>query len=280
MSDRKYKAVLVGAAGGIGSAIARAIARRCDRLLLVGRDERRLNDLASTLGADALRVVADIGTVSGRSAVFDAARRAPGIDLLINCAGTSEFGWLADQGDDAVERVVRTNLIAPMQLVRRLLPLLQDEPRATIVNIGSIFGYLGYPGCAAYSASKFGLRGFTEALRRELAGGSVQVAYLAPRSTRTPFNSDAMYALNARLGVAVDHPEVVAQALLRLLAAPRRERLIGFPEALVARVNQLLPALVDRVLARQLPVIRQHVRSEASTASSGLSDFRSKENLR
>jgi short-subunit dehydrogenase len=138
--------------------------------------------------------------------------------------------------------------------------LLRTASKAQIINVGSIFGYLGYPGCAAYSASKFGLRGFTEALRRELADGPVRVMYLAPRSTRTPFNSDAMYALNERLRVAVDDPQVVARALLRLLDAPGRERLLGFPERLFARMNQLMPALIDSALRRQLPIIRAHAR--------------------
>jgi short-subunit dehydrogenase len=270
MSLRRYRAIVVGATGGIGNAITRALAPRCDALLLVGRNAPCLEGLAQAIGgaSSVSFVAADIGTAAGCATVLEAARRMAGVDLVVNSAGTGQFAWLADLSDEAVERIVVTNLLGPMQLVRRLLPLLQEQPAATIVNVGSIFGYLGYPGCAAYSASKFGLRGFTEALRRELAGGPVRVMYLAPRSTRTPLNSDAMYALNARLGVAVDDPQVVAQALLRLLAAPRRERLLGFPEALFARLNQLLPGIVDHALARQLPHIRRHARGGDDVATS------------
>jgi len=269
MRPSKYRALLVGATGGIGSAIARALAPHCDALLLVGRNAEGLRELAHVLdGAGPVTfVAADIGTESGRAAVLDGVRRQRGIDLLVNCAGTGGFGWLADQSDESVEAIVAINLVAPMQLVRRLLPVLESQRASTIVNVGSIFGYIGYPGCAAYSASKFGLRGFSEALRRELAGGPVRVAYLAPRSTRTRLNSDAMYALNESLGVAVDDPEIVAQALLRLLARPRRERLLGFPEALFARLNQLVPGLVDKAMARQLPQIRTHARGEGSPAA-------------
>jgi len=264
MKLARYRALLVGATGGIGSAIAHALAPHCDTLLLVGRNAEGLDALASAIGParSVACVAADIGTVSGRAAVLDGVRRQGGIDLLVNCAGTGAFGWLADQSEASIDAIVAINLVAPMQLVRGLLPILEAQPASTIVNVGSIFGYLGYPGCAAYSASKFGLRGFTEALRRELAGGRVRVAYLAPRSTRTRLNSDAMYALNESLGVAVDEPEVVAQALLRLLSTPRRERLLGFPEALFARLNQLVPGLVDKALARQLPQIRRHARGD------------------
>jgi len=120
-------------------------------------------------------------------------------------------------------------------------------------------GYLGYPGQAAYCASKFALRGFSEALRRELADGPVRVLHLAPRATRTAMNGAAACALNAELGVAMDEPAEVARALLALLRRPVRERLLGRPEALFARLNQLLPGLLDRVLRRQLPVIRRFV---------------------
>jgi short-subunit dehydrogenase len=264
MSARRFRAVLTGAAGGIGSEIARTLAPRCDALLLVGRNAGRLADLQRRLRDPGTRIVeADVASAAGRDAVAAAARDvAGGVDLLINNAGASAFAWLADQDDEALERMVRTNLLAPMQLTRALLPLLETQTSAYVVNVGSIFGYLGYPGCAAYSATKFGLRGFSEALRRELADGPVRVMYLAPRSTRTPANSDAMYALNERLRVAVDDPRVVARALMRLLRARRGERLMGFPERLFARMNQLAPGLVDGSLRRKLPVIRAHARND------------------
>ena len=269
MSARRFRVLLTGASGGLGSAIAGALAPHCDALLLVGRNAKRLGELEATLNTRCSRSVqADIGTTAGREAVFTAARDIDGgIDVLINNAGTGAFSWLADQDDEALGRIIAANVVAPMQLTRKLLPLLQEQPSAAIINVGSIFGYIGYPGCAVYSASKFGLRGFTEALRRELADTAVRVMYFAPRSTRTPFNSDAMYALNDRLGVAVDEPELVAQALLRLLRAPGRERLLGFPERLFARINQVMPALVDAALRRQLPIIRAHARDHELPSS-------------
>ncbi|MET0679444.1 MAG: SDR family oxidoreductase [Burkholderiales bacterium] len=267
----RYRAVLTGAGGGIGAAMAAALAPMCEILLLVGRDAARLSAVQrelARLGTQSRAITADLTTVSGRDAVLRAAVETPGgVDLLINNAGTSEFAWLADQCDGAVERIVQINAIAPMQLTRRLLPLLQAQRAATIVNVGSTFGYLGYPGCAAYSASKFALRGFTEALRRELADGPVKVAYFAPRATRTALNSDALVALNTELGVAMDAPDAVAAALVRLVRRPAREARLGMPEKLFARLNQLLPGLVDGVLLRQLPRIRGHARGRVPRAA-------------
>jgi short-subunit dehydrogenase len=253
----KYRAVLTGASGGIGRAMAAALAPHCDSLVLVGRDAARL----SSLPKNATIVSADLTTADGRDTVAFA---SPNVNLLVNNAGVSEFTSFAGQSDAAIERILATNALAPMQLTRRLLPSLLAQPAACIVNVGSIMGYLGYPGCAAYSASKFALRGFSEALRRELADTRVKVMVLAPRTTRTAMNSRALDALNAELGNACDGPERVAKTLLHLLEHPVKERLIGMPEALFARINQLAPSLVDRALRRQLPQIRRHLAKETA----------------
>ncbi|HSC97098.1 MAG TPA: SDR family oxidoreductase [Burkholderiales bacterium] len=265
MRPARYRAVLTGATGGIGRAMALRLAPLCESLLLVGRGGAALAALVREIeaaGGHARAVPADLTTAAGREAVLrGAAESRAGINLLVNNAGVGEFAWLADQDDAALERIVCLNVLAPMQLTRRLLPLLLAQPAARIVNVGSIFGYIGYAGHAAYSASKFALRGFSEALRRELADGPVRVTYFAPRATRTAMNGTAMCALNAELGIAMDPPESVAAALVALLEKPARERPLGMPERLFARLNQIVPGLVDRVLLRHLPVIRRHARS-------------------
>jgi short-subunit dehydrogenase len=263
-----YRAVLTGATGGIGRAMALRLAPLCESLILAGRDAAALAAVARDVeaaGGRAQLIAADLTMASGRDAVLRAATETPGgIDLLVNNAGAGDFAWLADQDDAALERIVRVNVLAPMQLTRRLLPLLAAQRAAHIVNVGSIFGYLGYPGHAAYSASKFALRGFSEALRRELADGPVRVIYFAPRATQTAMNGAAMRALNMELGIAMDTPESVATALVRLLDNPVAERPLGMPERLFALVNQVAPRFVDLALRRQLPVIRRHARETQS----------------
>jgi short-subunit dehydrogenase len=274
MSAPRYRAVLTGAAGGIGRAIAVRLAPLCQSLVLVGRDGATLSTLLHEIenaGGRARMVIADLGLAAGRDAVLRAARETDGgVDLLINNAGAGEFAWLADQDDEALERILRVNVLAPIALTRLLLPLLLAQRAARIINVGSIFGYLGYPGYAAYSASKFALRGFSEALRRELADGPVSVAYFAPRATRTAMNAAAVSRLNAALGVAMDEPAAVAAALMQSLQRPAGERLLGMPERFFARLNQIVPSLVDRALRRQLPVIRRHARGEPRPISKGV----------
>jgi short-subunit dehydrogenase len=256
--------VLTGASGGIGRAMAHALAPHCDGLLLAGRDARQLVALRDALRdrqALPLCVVAgDLTRDAARRQVLDAALAMPRpVDLLINNAGVGEFHEFESQEADAIERLIDINLVAPMQLVRMLLPLLRQAPRAQVVNVGSIFGYLGYPGVAAYCASKFGLRGFSQALRRELADTTVDVRYFAPRATQTGLNSPAMSALNRELGVREDTPDAVAGMLLAFLASRAPERRIGFPESLYAFLNQLLPRLNDGAIRARLETIRKHL---------------------
>ena len=121
-----------------------------------------------------------------------------------------------------------------------------------------MFGSLGYPGFAAYSATKFALRGFTEALRRELADSKIGVHYFAPRATRTGMNTSAVDRMNAELKVAMDPPAQVAAAACSMLEAGKTGVVFGWPEKLFVRINALLPGVVDGSLRKQLPVIRRH----------------------
>jgi short-subunit dehydrogenase len=146
--------------------------------------------------------------------------------------------------------VIATNLIAPMQLTRALLPLLCTRTEASVLNLGSVLGRLGLPGFSVYSASKFGLRGFSEALRRELADTPVRVQYLGPRTVATAFNGAKAQAYNRATASGSDAPELVAKAVVRMLAGGRAERFLGFPEKLAVRINGALPGVLDGAFAK------------------------------
>ena len=130
-----------------------------------------------------------------------------------------------------------------------------------IVNLGSVFGAIGYPGNAVYSATKFGLRG----IQRGACGanwdpGSIGVLYLAPRATRTPLNPPAVNELNAALGNQVDEPAFVAERVLEAIGGARGVVTFGWPERLFVKVNALLPRLVDGAIGSKLPVIQKFAR--------------------
>jgi short-subunit dehydrogenase len=249
--------VLTGATGGIGRVIARQLSDKGADLVLVARNPDRLFGLAGQFGDRNHRAVAaDLSTPEGRSSVAEACR--DGVSLLINCAGISDFGLFGQSAPDTIGSLIEVNLMSPILLCLELLPFLERESEARIINIGSTFGSIGYPGFSTYCATKFGLRGFTEALRRELADSSVAVSYIAPRATRTDLNTDSIVAMNNALGTAMDEPAVVAAAVMRdIQGASSANRYVGWPEKLFVRINALFPGLVDNSLRKQLPTIRR-----------------------
>jgi short-subunit dehydrogenase len=260
MDCRGKQVLLTGATGGIGQAIAVELDRAGAALTLVGRSEDKLAGLRGRLGGGHASIAADLNDAAQRETVVRHCEEA-GLDIFVNTVGVMDFRLFEEQDAAAIESMVLTNLLAPMLLCRRLVPLLKQRDAAAIVNIGSIFGSIGHPGFSAYCASKFGLRGFTEALQRELHDSSVRVSYLAPRATRTDLNSSAVIALNEALGNATDTPERVAGELLKVLGDKRRQRYMGWPENLFVRLNSVFPGLVHQALARKLHIIRHHAKS-------------------
>ncbi|MCQ4320484.1 SDR family oxidoreductase [Stutzerimonas stutzeri] len=261
MQLRDARILLTGASGGIGRALVERLCAGEARLLLVGRDSLALEAVARRFPGQVSLVCADLSQRIGRHTVLAAARRFGALNCVINAAGVNQFSLLEEQDEDAIARLIDVNVTATLQLTHLLLPLLRQQPQALLVNLGSTFGSIGYPGFAAYCASKFALRGFSEALRRELADSHVKVLYIAPRATRTTMNSDDVVAMNDELKVEMDDPQEVARQIVHAITVEREELYLGWPEKLFVRLNGLLPRLVDQALRKQLPVIKRFARA-------------------
>lgn len=252
--------VLTGACGGIGACIAGDLATAGARLLLVGRERKALEHLRATLPSAPqghMILVANLRDEEGRDALLQACAPAQ-IDILINNAGQGEFNLLDQTSSDTIAGLLDLNLNVPIQLTRLLLPILKTRPTAAIINIGSALGSIAYPGYSVYSASKFGLRGFSEALRRELSDSNVRVMHFSPRATLTSLNDAKVLALNTALGTAMDAPELVARALCKRILRDRwQASVFGWPERFYALLNALNPAFTDGAIAKQLPEIKR-----------------------
>jgi short-subunit dehydrogenase len=257
MELKRARIVLTGATGGLGEALAGQLSAAGAALLLTGRNAQQLARLAPLAGAGGCVLQADLGTPEGIAAVATAGREF-NANALVNNAGIGGFGLLAGQAEESVARILATNLTAPIQLTRAMLPGLLAQPEAAVVNVGSAFGSIPFAGFAAYSAAKTGLRGFSQALRRELADSPVRVIHVAPRAIDTPLNSAAVIALNKALGNACDSPAAVAARIVRMLEDDTPDASIGFPERLFAWLNGCAPSLVDRGVRGKLAVIKQH----------------------
>ncbi|MBW2941196.1 SDR family oxidoreductase [Zhongshania aquimaris] len=256
--------VLTGACGGIGRALAVAFANAGHNLVLVGRSPDALAALREGLVRPRSHryLVADLSSAAAITELCTDIADGPPIDVLVNNAGVSSFGLFVETDDALVEHMLQLNVLAPMRLCKGLMPLLLKSQNAALINIGSGFGSIGYAGFTAYCASKFGLRGFTEALQRELANEKIAIHYLAPRAVNTAMNSDKVVAMNAELGNTADEPEVVAAAALAMLRLNKSSnRYLGWPERFFVRLNALFPTVVSGALKKQLGAILRHAKS-------------------
>jgi short-subunit dehydrogenase len=253
-----YTAVITGASSGIGEATARRLAREPGtRLILVARREERLAALAAELGS-ATVVVADLtdpGTPARIRAVVEAEHGGT-LQMLVNNAGAR---WSADFGDEGwanVERHMRVNFEAPVRLTEALLPALRAaaptaaaDRRVCIVNVASTAARVGRPGAGAYSASKFALAGWSDALFNEELPHGVHVGLVLPGFVRTegfPARELIGHPLKRRL---VAEPELVAEAILQAGPGGRAERFVPRFYAVPALLRAVAPSLIRRATA-------------------------------
>ncbi len=208
---------VVGASGALGSLIVAELAARGARLLVVGRDADRL----AALGAG-VPVVAELGDARAGEAVADAAREhLGGLDGLLNAAGVVAFGALADTPDEVVEEVFLTNVLGPLFLLRRVLPLL-EESQGFVLQISAVVAERPMPRMAVYSASKAALSAVATALRTELRRSRVDVYDVRPPHTETGLASRPLAGQAPGLPAGKD-PADVARRIVDALVAGEQD---------------------------------------------------------
>ncbi len=257
MEIRDKKVLLTGAAGGMGRLLARALHERGAHLALVDANAEGLEETARELER-ARAIPGDLSTIDGCKAIAEAAVAELGqVDILINLAGVMSFRCYEDESHEMLDLVIRVNLLGAMHLTRALLPAMLERNAGRIINVGSVFGSIGFAYFTAYSASKFGLRGFSEALRRELHDTNIKVMYVAPRAVRTPLNTGRIMRMGEAVKMNMDDPETVVRQILKAIDNDKKEVYIGFPESFFVQVNVRFPRLVDRALAAQNRIARK-----------------------
>ena len=182
-------AILTGAGGGIGSAMAKMLASLGFHLVLVGRTESKLIRAAEEAGCagDALILTGDLTDEAFVGRIIpETLRRFGGLDLLINNAGTLVAKPITETGWDELDNILKTNVYAPYMLCRDAVAPLKKSDCATIINIGSIVSYVGYAEQSAYSTSKHALLGLTKALAQAVYKDGIRVHLLAPGGVDTP----------------------------------------------------------------------------------------------
>jgi short-subunit dehydrogenase len=248
---RPRVALVTGASSGIGEATVRRLAREPGlSLVLVARREERLSELESELGAERVSYVAvDLLDDDAPARVRDHVIERHGrLDLLVNNAGAAWRARFADGGWDNVRRTMAINFDAQVRLTEALLELLRASAPSAIVNVSSTAGRVARAGSGAYSASKFALAGWSDALWAEELAHGVHVGLVLPGFIATEGFPQSELTAKPWTRWVVSTPEHAAEAIFQAGIERRAERYVPRPYAIAAGLRVLAPALVRRVL--------------------------------
>ncbi|MGL6097567.1 MAG: SDR family NAD(P)-dependent oxidoreductase [Fimbriiglobus sp.] len=245
------RVLVTGASQGIGRAIAVEAAKRGCKVLAAARSQPLLDELAAEVrksGGTIETVPADVTSPADRQAMADAAERHfGGLDVLVNNAGIGATGHFMDSSPDTLRQIFEVNYFGTCEVTRLFLPILKQGKSPAIVNISSVFGRRGWAARSLYSASKFAVAGWSEALRAELAKDGIDVLIVNPGLTQTNFSKNL---LENTAKISLDHQrgmssEDVATATLAAIAAGKIETTLTFNGKLVVLVNRFLPWIID-----------------------------------
>lgn len=254
------RVLITGASGGIGAALATSLSARGARLVLFARGEERLRAVAESLGDrsenQAVAVVGDVADGDARARAIQAAvDRFGGLDLLVNNAGIGALGPFAELPEEAFNQVLEVNLLSPIRLIREALPHLREAAagpdRPAVVQIGSILAHRAIPNYTAYCASKFGLHGFSQSLRPELARQGIDLLEVDPGPTESDFHRNVVHSARPPSGgQGRTSAKAVAEATCRALQRGARSIVPSVTGRLLLAANRVAPGVVDWAVSR------------------------------
>jgi short-subunit dehydrogenase len=236
--------IVTGASAGVGEATAKLCVRQGANVVLAARDSKALDALAAALGPRSRAVVTDVSKAADCQALMKASLDAFGrIDGLVNNAGYNSRGAVETVALENLEHILEVNLKAPIRLCKLVLPHLRASGGGAIVNVASLAGRVPLDHEATYSATKFGLRGFSFAMAEELAGSGITVSVVSPGPIETGFIlkeiADVPDMVFSQPMATADE---VARAIVASLEDGKRERVMNFASGLLAHVAYLAPS--------------------------------------
>jgi NADP-dependent 3-hydroxy acid dehydrogenase YdfG len=251
--------LVTGASSGIGEVTARFFGDRGYRVVLAARRFDRLEALSRTIqdaGGQALPVAADVSNLEDIQNLVGAALEEFGqIDVLFNNAGFGRLAWLEDLDPvKDIEAQLQVNLNGVIQTTRAVLPYMIERRSGHIINMASMAGLIATPTYSIYAAGKFAVRGFSEALRREVGVLGIHVSVIYPGGVRTEFGEHTGAKFKTRTTTPASlklAPEDVARAVFGVVRRPRRTVVLPWVMVLVAWANTLSPGFIDWFIERR-----------------------------
>ncbi len=271
MSFSGQTAWITGASSGIGAALAKALARQGARLVLSGRNVAALEAIAAECGAALVLPfeITDMAAIAPE--VEQAWEWSGGIDMLFNNAGISQRSLAVDTSFAVYERIIGVDLLAPIALTQAILPQMVARGSGRLVMISSIAGKVGVPLRTAYSAAKFGLIGYSDALRAETAHLGLKVHVIVPGSIRTDVSRNALTADGSRREAsdkAIDNgiaPDKAAAEMLAAIVRDEREIIIAAgPEQALGELRRTPEALFDQMAGLMTSGYAEKMKAEGS----------------
>jgi len=253
---------ITGASSGIGEALAMELAKQGAVLVLTARRTERLERFkAGAPDPGKVHLLpGDLTDGDGIAALAAQAQQLEGrIDLLVNNAGIGQRSKALDTAIADVRRLIEINFFAPVALTNAVLPGMLARGNGHIAIISSVAGYVGTPLRSSYAASKHAVRGYYDSLRAELHDTGVKVTIVCPGYINTEITEHAIAAGGREHGLrdkAISKgltPQVCAQAIVKAMAKGKSEISIGGPEVMAIYLKRFFPALVERVVPRQVP---------------------------
>lgn len=232
-------AIVTGASSGIGAATARELGRRGATVVLAARRAEALESQKEAVrqaGGLATAVVTDVADAGQVASLVDhTVSRFGRVDVLVNNAGAGWLRPLASSGEPEITNLVGVNLLGAMLLTRAVLPGMLERRHGAIISVGSLSGRVAME--PLYSATKYGLRGFSLALRRQVAGSGVSVSLVSPGNINT--------AMTRHVRSPMPEPDLVAVTIADAVRRPVREVVVPRRHYAIAWLEQLIPSLAD-----------------------------------
>lgn len=250
--------LITGATGGFGQQMIRQFLAANSRIIVTDLNAQSLEETAVSLLHQAAQsgkllacIPADLSSRAGCEKLFHQVQSLEAtVDILVNNAGIAHSGPFHEVPPEAWDKLLQLNLHAPMHLTRLFLPAMLAQRKGHIVNIASIAGWIGPDGLAAYSASKFGLRGFSESIAEEVKGQGVEITAVYPFFSRTPILDSPSYGPPQDREIPEDRVTDPADVVAAILQAIEKNERHLFPDKtakLIHRLKRYAPKLLARL---------------------------------